>query len=98
MSEKIKDLELNALRKTFKGVKDYVILEPLKVDAGTDFEMRKRLREKKIRVQLVKNSLMKKVFTENGVQVEPGVGPTLLIGGAESIKDLATAVDVLPME
>src|SRR5262249_6009549 len=98
MSKKIKELELNALRKTFKGVKDYVILEPMKVDAATDFEMRKKLREKKIRVQLVKNSLVKKVFTENGVQVEPGAGPTLLIWGAESIKDLATAVDGLLKE
>jgi ribosomal protein L10 len=93
MSKKIKELELNALRKTFQGVKDYVILEPLKVDAATDFEMRKKLRDKKIRVQMVKNSLVKKVFTENGVAVEPGSGPTLLIWGAESIKDLASAVD-----
>jgi ribosomal protein L10 len=95
MSKKIKELELNALRQTFKGVKDYVILEPLKVDSGTDYEFRKRLREKKCRVQLVKNSFLKKVFTENGVQVEPGAGPTLLIWGGESIKDLANAVDGL---
>lgn len=98
MSKKIKELELNALRKTFTGVKDYVILEPLKVDAATDFEMRKKLREKKIRVQLVKNSFAKKVFTENGVQVEPGSGPTLLIWGGESVKELASAVDNLLKE
>ena len=96
MSKKIKELELNALRKTFKGVKDYVILEPLKVDAGTDFEFRKKLREKKCRVQRVKNSLAKKVFTENGIAVDNcWTGPTLLIWGAESIKDLASAVDTL---
>jgi len=95
MSKKIKELELTALRKTFQGVKDYVILEPLKVDAATDFEMRKKLRDKKIRVQMVKNSLVKKVFTENGVQVEPGSGPTLLIWGGESVKDLASAVDTV---
>ena len=67
MSKKIKELELNALRKTFEGVKDFVLLEPIKVDAATDFEFRKKLREKKIRVKLVKNSLVKKVFGENGV-------------------------------
>jgi len=92
MSKKIKELELNALRQTFQGVRDYVILEPLKVDAGTDYEFRKKLREKKCRVQLVKNSFVKKVFTENGVQVETGAGPTLLIWGGESIKDLANNV------
>lgn len=93
MSKKIKELELNTLRETFKGVKDLVMLEPLKVDAATDYEMRKKLREKKIRVKMVKNTLVKKVFTENGVQVETGSGPTLLIWGADSIKELANAVD-----
>ena len=50
MSKKIKELELNTLRATFKGVKDMVLLEPLKLDSATDFDMRKKLREKKIRV------------------------------------------------
>jgi ribosomal protein L10 len=93
MSKKIKDLELNHLRETFKGVKDMVLLEPLKLDSASDFEMRKKLREKKIKVKMVKNSLMKKVFDENGVAVDIGVGPTLLVWGAESIKELGTAVD-----
>ena len=95
MSKKIKELELNTLRKTFKGVKDLVLLEPLKLDSAADFEMRKKLREKKIRVQMVKNSLVKKVFDENGVKVDPGSGPTLLVWGAESVKELGTAVDAI---
>src|SRR5206468_10802549 len=65
MSKKIKELELNALRKTFQGVKDYVLLEPLKLDSATEFEFRKKLRERKCKAQLVKNSFAKKVFTEN---------------------------------
>ena len=93
MSKKVKELELNSLRATFKGVKDMVLLEPLKLDSATDFEMRKRLREKKIRVKMVKNSLVKKVFDENGVAVDPGSGPTLLCWGADSIKELGLAVD-----
>ena len=93
MSKKVKELELNDLRKTFKGVKDYVLLQPVKLDSATDYDMRKKLREKKIRVKMVKNSLVKKVFDENGVKVDPGSGPTLLCWGAESIKDLGTAVD-----
>ena len=32
MSKKIKELELNHLRQTFKGVRDMVLLEPLKLD------------------------------------------------------------------
>ena len=64
MSKKIKELELAVLRKTFSGVKDYVILQPLKVDAGTEFEFRKKLRAAKVSVKLVKNSFAKKVLTD----------------------------------
>jgi ribosomal protein L10 len=96
MSKKIKELELNDLRKTFKGVRDFVLLEPLKLDSAADYAMRKTLREKKIRVKMVKNSFVKKVFDENGVKVDPGAGPTLLCWGADSPKALGTAVkDVL---
>jgi ribosomal protein L10 len=98
MSKKIKELELNDLRQTIKGVKDMVLLEPLKLDSATDYELRKKLREKKIRVKMVKNSLVKKVFTENGVAVDAGSGPTLLVWGAESIKELAVTVKGLLKE
>jgi len=98
MSKKIKELELNALRKTFQGVKDYVLLEPLKLDSATEFEFRKKLRERKCKAQLVKNSFAKKVFTENGIAVDAWAGPTLLVWGAGSIKELGTTVDTLLRE
>lgn len=93
MSKKIKELELNALRKTFEGVKNYVIVEPIKVDAAADFEFRKTLRGQKITVKMVKNSLMGKVLAENGVKADPLSGTNLLCWGAESCKGLATAVE-----
>src|SRR5690349_6186530 len=95
MSKKIKELELNDLRKTFEGVRDLVLLEPLKLDSAADYELRKKLREKKIRVKMVKNTLVKKVFDENGVKVDPGAGPTLLCWGAANIKELSNAVDAI---
>lgn len=98
MSKKIKELELNALRATFKGVKNYVILEPIKVDSATEFEFRKKLRDKKCSAKLVKNSFAKKVFTENGIAVETWAGPTLLVWGADSVKALGQAVDGLIKE
>lgn len=96
MSKKIKELELNEIRKTFKGVRDFVLLEPLKLDSAADYALRKGLRDKKIRVKMVKNSFVKKVFDENGMKVDPGSGPTLLCWGADSAKALGTAVaDIL---
>ncbi len=91
--KEIKELELNDLRSRFNGVKDYVILEPIKVDSGTEFEFRKKLREKKCSVRCVKNTLAKKVFSENGINLDVWSGPTYLVWGAESIKDLANSVD-----
>jgi large subunit ribosomal protein L10 len=93
MSKAVKKLELDALRKDFKGVLDFVLLEPIKVDSATDYTFRKTLRDKKVRVRLVKNSYAKKVFAEMGVAAETGAGPTLVCWGADSIKSLATAVD-----
>lgn len=98
MSKKIKALELDALRSAFSGVKDYIILEPVKLDSGTEYEFRKRLREKKCTAKLVKNSFAKKIFTENGIAVDVWSGPTLLVWGADSIKDLANTVDGLIKE
>lgn len=96
MSKKIKQFELDDLRKTFKGVRDFVLLQPIKLDSAADYEMRKGLRAKKIRVKMVKNTFVKKVFDENGVKVDPGSGPTLLCWGADSPKALGTAVkDIL---
>lgn len=94
MSKKIKTLQLEVLRKAMGGVKDCVLLEPVKVDSATEYEFRKNLRAKKVKVQLVKNTFAKKIFGENGVTLD-GVwnGPTLVCWGATNIKELSNAVD-----
>lgn len=99
MSKAVKQLELDDLRATLKDVKDYVVLEPVKVDAATDVEFRKKLRQQNIRVKMVKNSYAQKVFGEYGISVgEPLGGPTLLCWGGDSVKGLATAVDTAVKE
>ena len=100
MSKAVKQLELDALRATFQGVKDYVLLEPVKVDSATEYEFRKKLRGNKIRVKLVKNSYAKKIFTELGLNVKETcwAGPTMLCWGADSVKSLATNVDTAVKE
>ena len=67
MSKKIKDFELGAMRTVLAGVKDFIAIEPIKVDSATDAAFRKTLRGKKINCQMVKNSLAKKVMGESGV-------------------------------
>lgn len=99
MSKKIKELELNALRQTFQGVKNYVLLEPIKLDSAAEYEMRKKLRGQKIKVKLVKNTFARKVLEENQVTLDNvWSGPTMLCWGADSVKALATAVDTAVKE
>ena len=91
MSKKIKDFELGAMRTALAGVKDFVVVEPIKVDSATDADFRKTLRDKKISVKMVKNSLAKKVMGENGVASEFWAGNTLLCWGGDSVKALANS-------
>ena len=98
MSKAIKQLELDDLRKSLSGVKDYVLLEPVKLDSTTEYNFRKTLRTKNIRVKLVKNSYAKKVFAELGVNAPALSGPTLLCWGADSPKGLGSAVDTAVKE
>ena len=97
MSKAVKQMEFDALEKTFAGVRDLVLLSPAKVDSTVDYNFRKQLREKKVRVQMVKNSLAQRVFEAQGVKLDAKVwtGTTLVAWGADSIKDLSKAVDGL---
>jgi len=97
MSKAVKQMEYTALEQTFSGVRDMVLLSPAKVDSTTDYNFRKQLREKKVRVQMVKNSLVRRVFEANGVKLDDKVwtGTTLVAWGGDSIKDLSKAVDGL---
>ena len=97
MSKLVKQMEYTALEQTFSGVRDMVLLSPARVDSTVDYNFRKQLREKKVRVQMVKNSLVRRVFEANGVKLDDKVwaGTTLVAWGADSIKDLSKAVDGL---
>lgn len=97
MSKAVKQMEYSALEKTFSGVRDMVLITPAKVDSTTDYYFRKQLRDKKVRVQMVKNSLVRRVFEAQGVALDDKVwsGTTLVAWGADSIKDLSKAVDGL---
>lgn len=100
MSKIVKSMEYAALEKTFSGVRDLILITPTKVDSTLDFNFRKSLRDKKISVKMVKNTLTRKIFDAQGVKIDPKnwSGTTLVAWGADSIKDLSKAVDGLIKE
>lgn len=95
MSKLVKQMEMEALRKTFTGVQDMVLLNIQKLDARTTTQMRLELRKKNIRLHMIKNTLAARVFRELGLQVPDNcwVGPTIVAWGSTGIANLAREIE-----
>jgi large subunit ribosomal protein L10 len=95
MSKAVKQLEHDALAKAFKGIRDMVLLTSSKVGSQLEYVTRKTLRDKKVRLVMVKNSLARRVFEANGIKLDDNVwiGSTVVAYGADSIKELSKAID-----
>jgi len=97
MSKVIKQMQMDDIRNAFKGVRDLVVLQFDKLGSHGEYTIRKNLREKKIRLKQVKNTLTRRVFREMNLSV-PDDSPywaksTILAWGGNSIKELSQAVD-----
>ncbi len=96
MSKQIKQMEMEVLRQTFQDVRDMVFLSVSKVDAQTENQMRLGLRKKNIRLQVVKNSLTRRVFSELGMTLNNiWEGPTTVAWGAGSLAELSRELDAI---
>jgi large subunit ribosomal protein L10 len=95
MSKQVKQMQMDALAKDFAGVKDMVLLSSLGVDVLTENAMRLALRKKNIRLQMVKNSLARRVFTTAGLNFseETWVGSTVVAWGGDSVKGLSREIE-----
>jgi large subunit ribosomal protein L10 len=96
MSKQIKQMEMDALKQTFQDVQDCLLLSVSGVNAQTDHQMRMGLRKKNIRLQVVKNSLARRVFDELGMKVaDAWTSPTLVAWGAGSLAELSRELNAL---
>lgn len=93
MSKKIKQLEMDSLKQTFQQVRDLVVLSVTGLDCQADHRFRQELRKKKVRLQVVKNSLARRVFDDLGIKLGSWQGPTVISWGGDSIADLSKAID-----
>jgi large subunit ribosomal protein L10 len=96
MSKKIKEMELVALRQTLQNLRDMVMMSVSGLDCQSDNHLRLALRKKDIRLQVVKNSLARRVFDDAGIRLD-GVweGPTTLAWGGGSVAELCKELDTL---
>jgi large subunit ribosomal protein L10 len=93
MSKVIKQMEMASLKNTFQGVRDLVVLSVTGLSCQGDSSLRTALRKKKIRLQVIKNSLTRKVFDELGLKINADspywAGPTTVAWGSDSISQLS---------
>lgn len=94
MSKAIKQMQMDTLKSTFKGVRDLVMLNIVGLNAIDDNKIRLGLRKKGIRLHQVKNSLCKRVFGELGLKVDNvWEGGTTVAWGANSLKELSKELE-----
>src|SRR5262245_8109405 len=94
MSKQIKQMEMDALKDAIKDVRDLVVLSTSGLSAQVDNQIRLALRKKQIRLQVVKNTLARRVFGELGLQSgEVWEGPTTLAWGSNSIAELSKELE-----
>jgi large subunit ribosomal protein L10 len=97
MSKQIKQLEMDALKDTFKDIRDLVVLSVTGVDCQADNKLRLSLRKKNIRLQVVKNSLARRVFDDIGIRLGQDspywAGSTVMAYGGSSLAELSRAID-----
>ena len=97
MSKVIKQMQMDALKSDFKGVRDLVLLNVVGLGAIPENKIRLDLRKKGIRLQMVKNSLARRVFNDLGVHVKTGWegGSTTVAWGAGSVAELSKEVETI---
>lgn len=94
MSKQIKQMEMEAMKKSFQGIQDLVFLSSSGVSCQTDNQMRLALRKKNIHLQVVKNRLARRVFSELGLKLEKcWDGPTTVAWGAGSVAELSRELE-----
>ena len=94
MSKPVKDLMTEALRSRYEGVQDACVVNLTGLDVARTQRLRRELRSKSMRLEVVKNSLARRAFA--GGPLEPLgkslAGPCALVTGGDSVIDVAKAL------
>ena len=94
MSKYVKDLITTALRNRLNGVEDALLVDVIGMKNENSVKLRQRLREKNIRLLVVKNSLARRATegTRLAPAFETSQGTMAIVWGGEDIISLAKEV------
>jgi large subunit ribosomal protein L10 len=96
MSKVIKQMQMNVLKNDFKDVRDLVVLNVVGLSAINTNSIRLALRKKGIRLQVVKNSLARRVFRDYGIEIKDAwAGATTIAWGSTSVAELSKEVQTV---
>ncbi len=92
MSKYVKGLLQNELEKRFSDVSDFVVISTIGLDGINNNVMRGKLKAKGIRMNVVKNALMRRAMEGLGKSAASSLfesGPCTVVYGGDSIVDVA---------
>ncbi len=94
MSKYLKELIANDLKNRFEGVSDALLVNVIGMEANSNVELRKILREKDIHLLVVKNSLARRATdgTALALAFEGSEGTLAVVWGGEDVVSLAKEV------
>jgi large subunit ribosomal protein L10 len=94
MSKYVKELMMTQLRSDLAGSTSLLILDLKGLDAISEYQFRRDLRKKSIKVRALKNSLARRVFSEMGVAGLSKYleGPSVAVWGGAGVAELAKEV------
>lgn len=94
MSKYVKELMMDQFRTELDGDKSVLILDLKGLDAISEYQFRKDLRTKKIKMRVLRNTLARRVFTDMGMG---GLGrylegPSVAVWGGDGVAELAKEI------
>ncbi len=94
MSKYVKELMMDQLREDLGGSTSLLILDLKGLDAVSEFQLRRDLRKKKIKLRALKNTLAKRVFSDMGIGGLSAYleGPSVAVWGGDGVAELAKEV------
>ena len=94
MSKYVKELMMDQFSTELDGDKSVLILDLKGLDAVAEYQLRKDLRTKKIKMRVLRNTLARRVFTDMGIG---GLGqylegPSVAVWGGDGVAELAKEI------
>ena len=94
MSKYVKELMMDQLKSDLDGSTSVLILDLKGLDAISEHQLRRDLRNKKIKIRALKNTLARRVFSQMGMDGLSKYleGPTVAVWGGDGVAELAKEV------